>query len=780
MKRFITRITKRPALVLLAMVLLAIVFGSAIVKNASLETDLEAYMPSDHPAFVFSDSAEELFGIHDAVLIAVSHPESIYNSETLQKITDLTIELPEEFPQIDPAGVTSLYTADNITSGDWGMEVEPFYTYVPEDPEEIEELRMKVRENGMIFGRVISVDEKTALILAELTDSELSDSFYEEVEDYVRSFEGPETIYIAGQPIVEGALAELGPADMARMAPIVVILMTVILLLLLQSIRDTILNLIIVFFGIAASFGTMALLGVPVYAVDTMIPVMLIAIGVAYGIHLHNSIHHTVQTHPGITKEQLIDLTLKAMIRPVSMAAVTTAIGFTALVTSEILPVRYFGLFASVGVLTEMIAALMLFPVSIRILGIPKRGKEREDEFIDELQGLAGNPTSHRKRSGVFRHQGKIMAVTAILIAFAAFGASKVWIDTSFLANFEPESDIVKTNTYINEHFGGTSTLNVILKAEEAEAFKDPAVLQLMSDLQQEVETHPQVGGSFSIADFIRRMNAVMLPDEPNNEVIPEDRELVAQYLLLYEMSGDPETLNSVVDFEYQTANLTFQLKSDSSALMEEVIAEISGFEDTFNSLDISINYAGSGYKALTFAGLLLDGQIISLGLSFAVVALLLALLFRSALIGIIGTVPIAVTAAVNFGVMGLLNIPLSSATALISSIAIGIGVDYAIHLIEHYRVMRLNGDSIDQSALETLKHTGRAILFNAAAVMGGFAVLMFSVFPPNRQVGGLIALNMAVSAAMTLTVLLIIIVALDRKGKFIKTKPDFLDPRDL
>ena len=153
----------------------------------------------------------------------------------------------------------------------------------------------------------------------------------------------------------------------------------------------------------------------------------------------------------------------------------------------------------------------------------------------------------------------------------------------------------------------------------------------------------------------------------------------------------------------------------------------------------------------------------------FRSVALLLSLLFRNVLIGIAGTVPIAITAVVNFGVMGFFDIPLSSATALISSIAVGIGVDYAIHLIEHYRNRRLEEYSIREAAFETVRHTGRAIIYNAVAVMGGFAVLILSVFPPNRQVGSLIVLNMATSAIGTLSILLVIIIALDRKGWFIR-----------
>jgi hypothetical protein len=199
---------------------------------------------------------------------------------------------------------------------------------------------------------------------------------------------------------------------------------------------------------------------------------------------------------------------------------------------------------------------------------------------------------------------------------------------------------------------------------------------------------------------------------------------------------------------------------------MEDIIEVIEPYIPRLAEQGVEVDYAGSGYKSLVFATLLLEGQIFSLLISFGIVALLLTLMFRSLWIGLVGTIPIAITAMVNFGTMGLMGIPLSSSTAIISGIAIGIGVDYAIHLIERYRSMRSEGLERREAAFETLGHTGRAIIYNAAAVMGGFAVLLISVFPPNRQVGGLIALNMATSAVGTLTILLIVVVFIDRHSK--------------
>lgn len=770
MNRLLDQAARRPLLLLGLIIVLTAVFITAMWRNAELETDLDEYMPKDHPAFVFSDEAEQMFGIADSVLFALEHPESIYNSGSLKKIRDLTEALSETFDEIEADDITSLYTAENITADEWGLTVEAFYTGIPESEAELAALRRSVEENDMIHGRIVSLDGRSTLVVAEIVDDAFTREFYASLLEFAAQWEGPETIHIAGRPVVEGELTRLGPKDMARMAPLVFVLMTLILLYLLRNLRHTLLNLLIVFFGTLSSFGLMTLFQVPVYTVSTMIPVMLIAIGVADGIHMHNTIRHLMEETPDISRDELVQKTMHAMTRPVIMTSVTTAVGFLSLMTSQVLPVRYFGLFTAAGVLSEMLMALLFFPASIYLLGPPKLHIKKRTDAKD-----AGTPGAFSTRAGnlLMAHPWRVALAGIALFTLAGLGTSRVWIDTSFLANFEEDSAVVKTDTFVNENFGGTSTLNVIFSGSEDGTFKQPEVLELIDSLQREVEKDPVVGDSFALTDYMRRMHRVMHEDDPAYDAIPETSDMVAQYLLLYEMSGDPDNLNQVVDYDYREANLTFQLKSDSSAFIEEIIEVIDGYAGVFEEHGVMMRYAGSGYKSLVFANLLLEGQLFSLLLSFGIVALLLSLMFRNILIGLAGTIPITITAMVNFGTMGLLGIPLSASTAIISGIAIGIGVDYAIHFIEHFRTARSSGLSGRTAALSTLSQTGRAIIYNAVAVMGGFAVLLVSVFPPNRQVGGLVALNMGASAVGTLTVLLVVLVLLDRKGKVTAPVPE-------
>ncbi len=761
----------KAALVVIGFAAFAVFFMVGIKSRVRLETDLDKYMPSDHPAFVYSDEAEELFGIEDAVLIAVEHPDTVYNPGTLEKIRDITRSLPEAFPEIDLDAITSLNTAENITADEWGLTVESFYDDVPESADAMAALEQAVSGNSMIQGKLVSNDGRSSLIIAEIADDAFSPDFYRRLQAFADEQSGPETIHIAGRPVVEGEMTRLGPKDMARMAPLVFGIMIVLLLIIMRSFRSTAINMGIVTIGTLAAFGGMAWLGIPVYTVSIMIPVMLIAIGVADGIHLHNTIQSFVREDPGIDRETLISRTMKEMMRPVIMTSITTAVGFLSLMTSEVLPVRYFGMFTAAGVLVEMAGALLLFPASIRLFGVPRPGKQKNAAPGKTIS--RGSTGATRYTSFLFTRATVIVVSGLVVLALFAAGAGKVWIDTSFLANFQKDSDIVRTDTFVNENFGGTSTLNVVFSAKDNESFKDPDVLRLVSDLQKDIEEDPVVGKSFALTDYVRRMHRVMHEDRSEYDVIPDDRDMIAQYLLLYEMSGDPENLDRVVDYDYREANLAFQLKSDSSARMKTIVDRVETYAVDFDKEGITIRFAGSGYKSLVFSGLLLKGQISGLALSFLVVFLLISIMFRNVFIGLAGTIPIAFTAVVNFGTMGLTGIPLSSSTAIISGIAIGIGIDYAIHFIERYLHERSSGEMIETAASKTVAHTGRSILHNALAVIGGFAVLLTSLFPPNRHVGALVALNMGTTALVTLTIFVVVLSGFDRKGKIMAKKPE-------
>lgn len=737
-----------------ALVMILIVtafFFDRMVENSRMETDLDEYMPYDHPAFIFSDQAEDIFNIKDGILIAVENKGGIYNPATLKKIKDLTREL-QQMKEINKDDVTSLYTAENIVGTEEGLDVKDFYSTIPQTEEALQKLRDDVRNNEMVYKRIVSENEEITLIVAEIDDEVFTLEFYHEILDLAESYEGPEILHVAGVPIVEGTLAYLAPKDMMIMVPIVIAVIILVLYFVMRSIRNTIFTLLVVLFSTIWAFGLMAVFGIPIYSVSTMIPVMLIAIGVADGIHLYSHLDLFLFEHPNANKIDAVKDMIKGMWKPIAMTSVTTAIGFISLLTSDVYPIKYFGVFTAFGVMMAMVFSLVLIPAAIIVFGLPRRKahKEKSKEESGEF--------AYKFADGAVKFKALVISVTAVIIVASIIGINEVWINSSFLDKFEKDSDIVLTDAFINQHFGGTNTINVILDSEEYDKFKDPDVQRLIDKMQSDVESIDVVGNSFSLADYLKRMNKVMHADNESYNIIPGSHDLIAQYLLLYEMSGDPDNLWKVVDYDYKQANVNVQLKSDNSKEINRAIEILEKYRTEFSDLGVNLNYAGSGYKALVFSDLILEGQIKSLLISLLLIIILLSLMFRKISIGFIGSIPIVITAVISFGLMGLLDIPLSTTTALISSIAVGIGIDYAVHFIERYKIYALESGDKDATIKETMHHSGRAIIFNAMVVIAGFLVLLFSVFPPNRALGALVSLNMFTSFLGTVTIMFLVL----------------------
>ncbi|MBT3763355.1 MAG: MMPL family transporter, partial [Candidatus Marinimicrobia bacterium] len=648
MQNLLENILKRPILVLMVFFGITVFFVSAMKDNTRMETDLDKYMPQDHPAFVYSDQAAEWFDIKDGIIIAVENPNGIYNTGTLDKIKKLTKQL-QKMDEIEKQDVTSLYTADNIVGTEDGMDVKAFFKRVPKTQEKLDELQQRVRSNEMVYGRLVSENETVTVIIARINDDVFTQEFYNEILELAHSYEGEEKVHVAGRPIVEGTMAVLGPADMKRMVPIVLTVIILILLFLLRSVKNTILTMLVVLFSTIWTFGLLAVVGIPIYAVFTTIPVMLIAIGVADGIHLFSHVDLFRVENPTASKIDTIRNMVQEMWKPVVMTSVTTAVGFISLLTSQVYPIKYFGVFTAFGVLAAMLLSLVLIPAGMMLVGLPKIKKIKVHSADDKHTTIF----AHKFASGLIKYKWATLGLTAVIIVIAIFGTSKVWINSSFLDKFEKNSDIVLTDKFINENFGGTSTLNLVLESSKKDIFKNPAMLEIVDKMQTDVESIEIVGSSFGLTDYLLRMNKVMHADDEAFNIIPETSDLIAQYLLLYEMSGDPENLWQVTDFDYQKLNVTFQLKSDDSKSINSAMDRIESYRDQFKTHNIDMNFAGSGYKALVFTDLILQGQIASLLMSLIIVAVLLSFMFKNVVAGLTGTVPIIITAAISFGVMG-------------------------------------------------------------------------------------------------------------------------------
>ncbi|HID37200.1 MAG TPA: hypothetical protein EYP39_07495, partial [Ghiorsea sp.] len=275
----------------------------------------------------------------------------------------------------------------------------------------------------------------------------------------------------------------------------------------------------------------------------------------------------------------------------------------------------------------------------------------------------------------------------------------------------------------------------------------EPEFLQKIVDLQTEIEKNPIVGDTSSIAEFLMIMNKALNEDDPAFYRVPDSSDLAAQYLLLYSFSGAPDDFEKFMTSDYRQAHVVINMRSDSTDAVATILNDLQAKTDVWfpESEGYKVDWAGTGYTLDALAKMIIDGQITSLALSILAIFLLCWIMFKRLLIAFIAMIPVSLAVTVNYGTMGNLGIPLDLATALVGSMALGIGVDFAIHYLHRYHEESIANNSYEESVINTNRSVGHAILFNTIVVVGGFLVLLSAALYPQMKLGALIAATMII-----------------------------------
>ena len=800
----------------LVIILTLVWTGLAWVQLESLrfEGDGDAFIPKNDPVMRYNDIVEDRFGIRDLIIVGVLNKDpdenGVFNPRTLAMIREFSekIALLPGIKAIRDEDVASVATLDNITGTVDGMAVKPFMETVPTSPEALNTLKQALFHNAMFVNWVVSQDGTGMLIMAKMEPGEGTVegsakrmAIYTTIRDMVQAkidAGAPEEFHIAGVGAMEVTFEEDMRRDMEMFMPLVVLVVLGTLYCTYRSVRGVLLPLAVVIVAVIWTMGIMAALGVPMYSISTMMPVVLMAVGVADGIHILSRYYDELLEQPDSTSPDAVLAAMCEMWQPVVFTSLTTAAGFLSFLTSNILPIRYFGIFTALGVVAAMVFSITFFPALLSLLP-PKIGRGLRKQ-MDRSGDVAatGWAAKFLSRIGlsVARRPLVVWLSAALVVGASLVGAQRIIVDSSFVQMADPSSPIRIADEVLRDTFQGTLPIYIAIEGHSPDLLKDPHLLAQLDRLQATVEQDPVVGGSLSLAEYIKRMHRVMNEDRPEMEVIPTSQNLIAQYLLLYSFSGDPDDFDEIVDYDYQHANMSVFLRSDSTLEIERVVQTIrdfavrefglpeqagqgeeinSGAQDPLNvkfgrwlagiqptliswetDSGFRIGIAGNGYLTIRFNELIIAGQLASLIVSLGAVFLLSAFMFRSWVAGLINIIPISMVMIFSFGLLGLLNIPLEIGKSLTASMVIGIGVDYTIHhFLNKYRVKVREGmQTAEQITAATMATSGKAIFFNALVVIGGFLVFLTSNFRPNFYLGAMLSLNMVACLLVSMTVL--------------------------
>ena len=798
---------------------IALIVGCTVLaftqmQKLRFESDAEAMIPPNDPVQHYNDMVEDRFGMRDLIIVGVLNDNpaenGVFNPRTLATVKEFSekIALLPGIKAVRDEDVSSVTTMDNITGTADGMAVDPFMETVPQTQDELQALKDSLFGNSMYVDWVVSRDSTGMLIMAKMESSEGTlegvqrrSAIYRTIREMIQAKEtsgAPEQFYVAGRGAMEVTFSEQAREDMQLFMPLVLLVVLGTLYFTYRSLRGVLLPFAAVIVSVIWTLGIMASVGVPMYFISTMMPVVLMAIGVADGIHILSRYYDEVLEHPDISSAAAVVVAMREMWQPVVFTSLTTAVGFLSFLTAAMVPIRYFGLFTSVGVLAAMVFSLTFFPAVLSML--PPKVSAGLRNQIGRSGDLAATGWAARMLSGLGRGVARkplLVWVPAIVVmSLCAIGARQIVVDSSWIRVFHPQSPVRIADEVLRERFQGTLPIYIAIEGHEPDLLKDPVLLGKLDHMQAEGEKDPVVGGSLSLAEFMKRMNRVMNEDRPEMEVVPTSRDLVAQYLLLYSFSGDPDDFDEVVDYDYQHANVTFYLRSDGTQDIVRVVERIQDFaiqefgrSDTENGADAGwrdmlflrfgrwlgnieptitgwetdsgfrLGFAGAAYLTVRFNELVVAGQLSSLVTSLVGVFILTAFMFRSFVAGLINVVPISLVIIFSFGLMGLLGINLEIGNSMTASMVIGIGIDYTIHFLNKYKLKAQSGvRDPEQITAATMATSGKAIFFNAVAVIGGFGVFLTSNFTPNFYLGAMLVLNMSACLLVSMTVLPVIL----------------------
>ncbi len=662
--------------------------------------------------------------------------------------------------------VISLSSVDAIEAESDELLVGPAFDEVPSEPAALAALRRRVMSDRLLRGRLVSEDGSSLAILATLSFDhserpELTAETSTAVREAVRPFEGPEQIFVSGVPVVNSMTAEAMNTDLGRLVPLVLLTLLAVLYISFRRLTATLMPLAVVMLSLLWTLGVMAMAGRPITMVTTSLPIMLLAIGIADGIHLMT--HYADRMKEGSSATVALRDTVNDLAAPIFMTSLTTAAGFGSLAVATLPSIRDFGIFTAFGTMAALAVTLVVLPALMRLSG---RGAEVRSSTVGDL-GLAERVALAMSNLSS-RRSWPLLLVSVVLVAASLGLSTRLQVGSKMTGNFPPDSEIFRAGEVLNRKFGGTQILDIVVDSQRSGGAKDPSALAWVGELQRDLESSPAVGKTFSLADLIERMNFVMHNGDPAYDRLPHDKEIldgsggetvevrgrdqIAQYLLLYENAGGGE-LDDVVDFDYRELRIVAQIRGDDHVISRAARDRARLFAQN-RPAPGPVSFAGCASLCVFVDDLIIPSQVRSLVTALALVTLLLGVLFKSARLAVIGVAPMVVTISLSFGGMWLLDVPLDSITALIASIVLGIGVDHAIHFLAWYRKQRSSGLSHGEALADTRRHTARAILLNAVTVGLGFLVLTGSTFFPVRVIGAFVAATMLLSAVATMTLL--------------------------
>lgn len=729
---------KHPLVVLAFSVLFTIVLASGI-PNLTMRPFFEGDLPANDPVLRANERYSAYFGKDEFAYLALVS-DTIYRPSTLAKIEAITTEL-NSLENVRKEETLSLATVRGVKWRDWGLDVRRYLSSLPSTPEQVERLRQDVRLDDEVYGRLVSTDETSTLLAIKLSPGYDQRRLYRSLHAIADKYSGPERIYPFGHQIMnEEANIGIG-RDAKILGPVALLFMAMGIFTFFRSLRLTVGPVLIVVIGIVWTMGIMHYFGFPLSILSASMPAVLIALGSSYAIHV---IYACREEREGLGEAAGVATGLKKMSAPILLAAGTSMVGFATLVVFKILSIREFGVSVAVGVGFAAFLSLVLLPAVVVLQkGVFPPGRPKGFASLDRmLDGFA--------RIGL-RHRYAVVGTVMLILVASGVGISRIRVGVAPEEIFPPHHRAREVISLFIKEFHGPYHLNVMFTADEPDGLKSPAALKQIDAFQEFAEGLPKVNYTTSMVNIVKKMNRILNEDDPKFYTVPDDEAMVAQLLLIHSLTRDPVHVESMVDYDTQRCKVAIMTTAIDSAQLEEIYRRLVSYCERNLKDGLRASFGGRSMVWIAQNHYIIRGKIINIIVNSVLIWAICAVVFRSVRLGLISVIPLSIATLGTFGLMGHLGIRLDMATAVLTGVSVGVGVDFAIHFITRLKRESLRTSRIEEAMRTTMLGAGRAIVFDAASNILGFMTFMFSGFAPVRSLGVLICFTMVSCLVLTL-----------------------------
>jgi len=709
-----------------------------------IDDDMMAMLPETLDSRMSWDTVQDEFGSTEVIFIAFGNKgKTVYSSESFALLWDLTKAL-ENVNQVEK--VSCITTISKIDSEDGFMEISDLQPARDLSLSQIDKIKEYLISNPTIKKRAVSESEEYLNIMVQPYEDIPHDIMRDVVVAIGDSILSADyEIHYGGTAYITGSVPTMIRNDITILLRVGLFIMAIVLMVNLRNPFAVIMIFSVIIQSLVVMAGFM---GWMVFItgserfyftiVNSSMPIILLTIANSDGVHFVTKFFKEMRNKKDVKKS--VEATMDTLLVPIFLTSLTTMAAFLSLSFAPIKQLMGYGICISVGIAHAFFLSSTFLPAAISLKKWDMNSKAvTRPSIFENLITYFGKTVSTNPKS--ILGSGVLIATAGII------GLLYLKVDVNIASFFRQGTGFRNSIDFIDQEMTGTMDIRVRLEG----SMKNPRTLNEIVNLQDMLENNKKVTTSFSIADVVKQMHRVVMDDDPDFETIPEDQGKVNNLFSMYSMSGDPEDFSAMVDYEYSVGLVTALSRVMSTEEIISIVDEIEEYVGDLKSVG-SASVTGMAVVIRDLVYLVVQSSVISIVMSVILIGLITSLFFKRIAWGMMAIIPLSVAVVINFGFMGLAGIHLSHVTALLASVIIGVGVDFAIHYISQFR--RLSKIS-ENNALtnDVIEDVGYPIILDSASNMS-FGALLFSAFIPVQYMGGLMVFAMISTSIGTLTFL--------------------------